>query len=187
MEESLEVVTEAIKRGKIRAVGCSNFDAGQLREAIELSDRKPLARLEVIQSVYNLAARVEEEVLLLSEREEIGIISYSPLGAGFLTGKYSPHPSTLPAGTRFHIIPGHADFYFSDRNFQIVERLRQKAKQTGFSMAHLAIAWVTHKLGITSVLVGARNPNHLENAVTALEHFPAAWMKEMDNWTDRLV
>jgi aryl-alcohol dehydrogenase-like predicted oxidoreductase len=188
MEESLEVVTEAIKQGKIRAAGCSNFDADQVRAALEISDCKQLARLEVIQPVYNLVARdLEQELLSLSKLKEIGVISYSPLGAGFLTGKYGPDRSALPAGTRFHVIPGHADIYFSDRNFRIVERLRQKAAQTGFSMAHLAMAWVAHKMGVTSVLVGARKPRHLQNAVVALEkHFSAAWMKEMDSWTDQL-
>jgi aryl-alcohol dehydrogenase-like predicted oxidoreductase len=103
------------------------------------------------------------------------------LGAGFLSGKYQR--SSIPKGSRFDVIPGHADIYFTDQKFAIVERLRQKSDETGHSMVQLALGWVLKKQGITSVLVGASRAGHLESAVGALEmDFPDDWMLEMDGW-----
>ena len=101
--------------------------------------------------------------------------------SGFLSGKYERR--LIPKGSRFDVIPGHADIYFTDQKFAIVERLRQKSTETGHSMVRLAMGWVLKKQGITSVLVGASGLGHLENAIEAMEmDFPDEWVREMDGW-----
>jgi aryl-alcohol dehydrogenase-like predicted oxidoreductase len=182
LEEGLEALTRAAEQGKIRVAGCSNFSAPQLRESLAISSSRGLQRLEEVQPPYSLVERrIESELLPLCAQEQIGVIAYSPLGAGFLSGKYER--SSIPRGSRFDVIPGHADIYFADQNFGIVERLRRKSAETGHSMVRLAMGWVLRKPGITSVLVGASRLGHLENAIAAMEmDFPDEWMHEMDAW-----
>lgn len=182
LEEGMGALTRAVEQGKIRAVGCSNFSAVQLSESLEISNRQGLQRFEEVQPSYSLVERsIESHLLPLCMQEQIGVVSYSPLGAGFLSGKYER--SSIPKGSRFDVIPGHADIYFKDRKFAIVERLRQKSAETGYSMVRLAMGWLLRKQRITSVLVGASQLSHLENAIEALEmEFPDEWVHEMDGW-----
>ena len=184
LEEGLEAMTRAVEQGKVRAFGCSNFSASQLNRSLEISKHCGCQRLEETQPPYSLVARqIEADLLPLCEKEQIGVVTYSPLAAGFLSGKYQPDRTAIPKGSRFDVIPGHADIYFEEQNFNIVERLRLKSQQTGVSMVGLAMGWVLQKSCITSVLVGATGVHHLENAVAALEMpFPKEWKDEMDGW-----
>src|SRR5207253_6623893 len=126
LEEALEAMTRVVQSGKVRVAGCSNFTAEQLRSALELSQSDGLVRLEVIQPNYSLVCReIEQDLLPLCRAQGIAVVTYSPLGAGFLTGKYTPQRSAIPKGTRFDVIEGHADIYFNERNFRVVEQLRQ--------------------------------------------------------------
>jgi 1-deoxyxylulose-5-phosphate synthase len=182
LDEGLEAFTRAVEQGKIRVAGCSNFSAVQLRESLTISSNRGFQRLEEIQPPYSLVERsIESDLLPLCVQEQIAVISYSPLGAGFLSGKYQRR--SIPKGSRFDVIPGHADIYFTDQKFAIVERLRQKSDESGRSMVQLAMGWVLKKQGITSVLVGASRLSHLESAIEALEmDFPDEWVREMDGW-----
>ena len=182
LDEGLEALTRAVEQGKIRVTGCSNFSAVQLRESLVTSSSRGLQRLEEVQPPYSLVERsIESDLLPLCAQEQIAVVSYSPLGAGFLSGKYERR--LIPKGSRFDVIPGHADIYFTDQKFAIVERLRQKSTETGHSMVRLAMGWVLKKQGITSVLVGASGLGHLENAIEATEmDFPDEWVREMDGW-----
>jgi aryl-alcohol dehydrogenase-like predicted oxidoreductase len=169
LAESLEAMTWAVESGLARAIGCSNSSAAQLREAIAVSRERNLARIEVLQPVYNLVARdAARELFPLCAAHRIGITSYSPLAAGFLTGKYTPDRSALPERSRFAIKPAHADIYFTEENFRVVERLRAVAEATGHSMAALAMGWVLNCEGIDTVLTGARHTVHIDNAIAAL-------------------
>src|SRR5439155_26284281 len=125
-EEGVTALDEAVGSGKARSCGASNFNARQLQETLDLSRSLGLRRLEVTEPPYSLTARDREKDLLpLCEREQIGVLAYSPLAAGFLTGKYTPDRAAFPRGSRFDVIPGHADVYFSERNFRIVEELHR--------------------------------------------------------------
>lgn len=170
LEESLESMTWAVQAGLATSIGCSNFNAAQLQSATEISRERGLAPLEVLQPAYSLVARdAEHDLFPLCAANRIGITSYSPLAAGFLTGKYTPDRSTMPAGSRFAIKPAHADIYFRDENFRLVEQLRAAAAASGHSMAALAMGWVLNCQAIDSVLVGARHIDHLDNAIDALK------------------
>lgn len=182
--ESLAALDEEVSAGRIKTVGCSNFNAAQLREALDASAGEGYARFEVVQPPYNLAdPGAQDELFPLCRREEVAITSYSPLAAGFLAGKYTPDRSAFPEGSRFDVIPGHADIYFNDRNFRNVERLRALADTRGIPMVRMAMAWAMGHPDITSVLVGARHTGHLDNAFDALALKADTELRdEMSSW-----
>ena len=168
--ETLSALTAEAEAGRVGVIGCSNYSAGQLREALAASDAAGYRRFEVIQPPYSLAApEADEELFPLCRDEGITVTAYSPLAAGFLTGKYTPDRSKAPSGSRFHVAPNHADIYFSDRNFSAVERLRAKAAELGIPMVRLAMAWVMGHPAVTSTLVGVRTTEHIDNALAAYD------------------
>jgi 1-deoxyxylulose-5-phosphate synthase len=168
LEQAMEAMAEVVQSGKVCVGGCSNFNAEQLREAERIARERRLPRLETIQPVYNLVRReIEDDLVPFCSAHNIAPVIYSPLGAGFLAGKYAPG-GAFPGGSRFDIIPDHADEYFSERNFQTVERLKALSERTGWPMVRLAMTWVAHRPGIAGVLIGARHAGHIDNAVDAL-------------------
>ena len=157
LAETLTALDELVRQGKARFVGCSNFAGWQLCKALWRQEALGLVRFESIQPGYNLVDRkVEDETLPLCADQEVGVITYSPLGAGFLTGKYR-RGGPVPKGTRFDVIPGHQRLYFTERGWRVVEKLRELAEQSGVSMIRLALSWVLSRPSVTSVLIGARS------------------------------
>lgn len=169
LEETLAAFEELVRQGKVRSAGCSNWQAGQLEQALLLARQRGWQRLESVQPMYNLVDRsIERELLPLCAENVLGVLSYSPLGAGFLTGKYS-REGDVPRGTRFDVKPGHQRIYFTEHGFRVVDGLREIAARTGHSMVRLALGWVLTRPGITSMLVGGRRPEHVDQAFQALE------------------
>ncbi len=167
LEETLAALDTLVRAGKARYIGCSNFAAWQLCKALWRQDVAGAARLECVQPVYNLARReIEGELLPLCADQQLGVITYSPLGAGFLTGKYRQH-GPVPHGTRFAIVPGHQAIYFNDAAFQAMERLRARAAEIDLPMAQLGLAWVLSRPGITTTLIGARDVSQVDQAFEA--------------------
>jgi aryl-alcohol dehydrogenase-like predicted oxidoreductase len=168
LETALEAMEAVRTSGLVRAIGCSNFTGAQVREALEAARRLNLARMEVVEGICNLAApEAETDLLPLCAEEQLGFLAYSPLGAGFLMGKYTPDRGALPEGSRFHVIPGHMDVYFSERNFAAVRQLHTDAARLGVPAARLAIQWVLEHEAVSTVLCGARTIAHLDNALAA--------------------
>jgi len=182
LEETLDALKAAIERGHVKAIGCSNCTTEQLREALAISHRRGLPRFEVQQPVYNLAARgIETGFLPLCRAENIGAIGYSPLGAGFLSGKYL---ESIPAGSRFDIIPGHQNIYFNESGFAIVRRLAELSERARIPMVRLAMAWALRNPDLTAILVGARTTAQVDNAIQALgQTLPEEWFEEMDRFS----
>lgn len=167
LEETLEALNILVEQGKVRYIGASNYTAEQLFQALQMTQNIGSVRLEAVQPIYNLVAReIEQDLLPLCAEHSIGVVSYSPLGAGFLSGKYRQNGS-VPKGTRFDIIPGHQDIYFNDTCFRVMEDLRAKAATEGRSMIQLAMAWAIGQPGITAVLIGARNTAQVDQAFAA--------------------
>ena len=168
LEETLTTLQELIDEGKVRHVGCSNWTAAQLGRARELAaNDSGLAKLISIQPPYNLVQReIEAETLPLCAREDIAVLSYSPLAAGFLTGKYR-RDGEVPPGTRFDVIPGHQPIYFTERGWRIAEGLVELAERENTTPIALALGWVLSRSGVTSMLVGARNTGHIDQALNA--------------------
>jgi len=183
LDESLAALGRLVTEGKVRYLGCSNFAAWQLCKALWRADVNGLPRLESVQPNYNLAIRdIEKELLPLCADQQIGVISYSPLGAGFLTGKYS-QSWTAPQGTRFDIIPDHWAVYENALSMQRMEKLRSKAAESGRSMVQLALAWVLGQSGITSTLIGGRTTAHIDQAFEAVETGLSAELRaELNSW-----
>ncbi len=169
LKETLEALDTLVKHGKVRAIGCSNISARQLAEALWLQKENGWARFESVQPVYNMVARqIELELMPLCREQQLGVVSYSPLGAGFLTGKYHPD-KPFPKGSRFDTIPGHTDVYYHPDSWQTLDALRLKSKELGISMVQLALAWVFAQPDTSSILVGARAPAHIDQALEAKE------------------
>jgi len=143
----------------VKQFGASNFTLEQLRAVG--------SRFTVVQNNHNLAVSdVNDEFRAHCAVNGISIITYSPLGAGFLTSK---HQNGVQTGSRFEIIPGHQQIYFHESAYQRLARLEAIAKRTGHSQAHLALAWALHQPGIDTVLIGGRSPAHLDQAFAALD------------------
>jgi aryl-alcohol dehydrogenase (NADP+) len=167
LDETLGAMNDLVRAGKARAIGCSNYAAWQLAKALWRQDVGGLARFESVQPVYNLAdRRIEEELLPLCADQEVGVITYSPLGAGFLTGKYR-RDGAVPTGTRFDVVPAHQSIYFTEARFRVMEGVRVVAEAAGLPMAHVALAWVLGRPGVTSVLIGARSPAQVDQGLAA--------------------
>ena len=182
MEETVIAMDAVVRQGYVRAVGFSNHNAAQTRSFIDTARTLHLTPPRIAQLHYNLVAReCEAELLPLTEREGIGVLAYSPLAAGFLTGKYTENRNELPPASRFHVIPGHIDVYFSDRNFRMVKNLHEFAGIVGVPPLRLAMGWALRRPHVSSVLVGARSKDHVRNALDALRmEVPQEWMQKLD-------
>jgi len=161
----LAALDALMQTGKVRALGASNYNLPQLKTALALQERHGLARFSVVQNNHNLAVRdVSAELREFCTAWKVAIVTYSPLGAGFLTGK---HRHGVQPGSRFDLVPGHQDVYFHEQAYRRLARLESVAARTGHSQAHLALAWALHQPGVASVLVGGRTPAHLDQALAA--------------------
>jgi aryl-alcohol dehydrogenase-like predicted oxidoreductase len=184
VEETLEAFDGLVRTGKVRYAGCSNWGAGQIRHCLEIQSSRGWVHLSSVQPMYNLVDRsIEHDLLALCAERDVGVITYSPLGAGFLTGKYRSG-GAVPEGTRFDVIPGHQNIYFTERGFRVAEELRRISLDSGHSMVKLAIGWVLRQSGVTSVLIGARRPEHVDQAFEA-----ERWARGdgAQQWLDRLT
>lgn len=162
---ALAALDALVREGKVRALGVSNYNCQQLETALALQERHGLARFSVVQNNQNLAVRdVNEELRRFCAARKIDIVTYSPLGAGFLTSK---HRHGVQPGSRFAVVPGHQDVYFHEAAHRRLARLESVAARTGHSQARLALAWALHQPGVASVLVGGRTPAHLDQALAA--------------------
>ena len=163
---ALAALEELVRSGSVRALGVSNYNQQQLATAVAFQRRHGWTPFTVLQNNHNLAVSdVSPSYREFCATNGIAIVTYSPLGAGFLTGK---HRRGVEAGSRFDIVPGHQDVYFHESSWQRLTRLESIAARTGHSQAHLALAWALHQPGIASVLVGGRTPAHLDQAFAAL-------------------
>ncbi len=167
LHETLEALNSLVESGKVRAVGCSNWCAWQLAKSLLLCQDSGLQRIQSVQPPYNLVERdIEADLLPLCADQNVGVISYSPLAAGFLTGKYG-RGTAVPQGTRFDVIPGHQPLYFTEQGYAVLDRLERATERSGHSMVQLALAWTLKQPHITSMLIGARNTAQVDQAFEA--------------------
>ena len=166
IEETLRAFEETISSGKVRHIGASNFTAAQLAEALRVAGEKSLPHFETLQPHYNLVHRAEYEVELASlcEREGIGVIPYSPLAAGFLTGKYRPG-QPQPRSAR----AGRVREYMNAPGFAVLEALDRIAAAHDMTPAAVALAWQMTRPAIVAPIVGANSPEQLADLLPAAE------------------
>jgi aryl-alcohol dehydrogenase-like predicted oxidoreductase len=152
----------------VRAIGASNLDAEQLEEALETSDRLGLARFAWVQNEFSLLQQEAGGVLPVCEREGLGFTPFSPLGGGWLTGKYR-RGEGYPAGSRMTLRPEPYEELATEETFRALDGFAAAANERGVEPAALAIAWVLGHPQVTAVVVGPRRPEHLDPALEALE------------------
>ncbi|MBD8665024.1 aldo/keto reductase [Rhizobium sp. CFBP 8752] len=163
-EETLGALAKLKDAGKVRSIGCSNFSAEQLQASLNAAEKNGLPRYDVLQPEYNLYTRNKFEGPLadLCIAEDIGVISYYALAAGFLTGKYRK-PEDAEGKTRGNRMPD----YINDRGLKILAALDQVAAETGESLAAISIAWVAARPGITAPIASATSLKQLEAIIAA--------------------
>ena len=181
IEETLKAMDDLVKQGKILYPAASNWAAWQIEKALGISRRKNLSRFEVIQPMYNLVKRqVEVEILPMASKENIGVIPYSPLGGGLLTGKYCKDKK--PDKGRIVNNKMYNKRYGEKVYFEIAEKFTQHAKEQGVNPVSLAVAWVKSHPAITAPIIGARNLEQLEGSLGALEiQMTPEWRKEISS------
>ena len=168
IEESLRAVDDLVHQGKILYPAVSNWAAWQIATALGISAREGLARFACLQPMYNLVKRqAEVEILPLAQAEGLGVISFSPLGSGLLTGKYSR--TRQPERGRLVENPMHRTRYGNPACYEIAERLTTHAGEHGLHPATLAVAWVMSHPAVTAPIIGARNVEQLEASLAALD------------------
>ena len=169
IEETMRALDDAVKQGKIRYVGCSNYAAWQLAEAIGVGSANGLAPWVSAQNRWNLIEGLDDPHLLpAAAKFGVGIIPYTPLASGMLTGKYR-RGEEPPAGTRAGDMPMIRQ-RMTDAKLEVVERLTPWAEARGESTAKLAISWLLAHAEVSTVIVGARSADQLAENVKA-----AAW------------
>lgn len=168
LEETLRALDDLVQQGKILYPAASNFAAWQVAKALGISAREGWARFECLQPMYNLVKRqAEVEILPLAQSEKLGVIPYSPLGGGLLTGKYGP--TRRPEGGRLVENEMYQTRYGSQWVYEVAEQFTSFAQERGFEPASLAVAWVAGHPAVTAPIIGARSVAQLEGSLKALE------------------
>ncbi|MFN3741706.1 MAG: aldo/keto reductase [Anaerolineales bacterium] len=164
IEETLRAFDELIQQGKVRYIGCSNYKAEALRGALETARKNNLPRFESLQPHYNLVHRseFEGELAQVCREYNLGVIPYSPLAAGFLSGKYRPNSSVKSARAE------GVQRYFREENWKLLDEMDKMAEQKEASLSQLALAWLLHQPLVTSPIIGPRTPQQLYDNLAAL-------------------
>jgi aryl-alcohol dehydrogenase-like predicted oxidoreductase len=156
--DTLAALSDLVREGKIREIGCSNFSADQVREA-ESAVAAGAARFVSVQNEYSMMRReAEQEALPECERLKLAFLPYFPLANGLLTGKYRPG-APLPAGSRAEA--GWGPKVFTDENLAVAESLRQFAEGRGHTLLDLAFSWLLSRPAVASVIAGAKSPDQI--------------------------
>jgi aryl-alcohol dehydrogenase-like predicted oxidoreductase len=165
-EETLGALDDLVSAGKVRYIGCSNLAAWQLMKALGISEREHLARFVSLQAYYTVAGRdLERELIPLLRDQKLGLMVWSPLAGGLLSGKFDR--GTSPDGSR------RTQFDFppinKEKAFDIVDLLRPMASAKGVSVAQVALAWLLHQAAVTTVIIGAKRMDQLEDNLAAVD------------------
>jgi aryl-alcohol dehydrogenase-like predicted oxidoreductase len=167
MEETLRALDTLVEQGKVRYIGCSNWMAWQIMKALGLSEIRNLARFETLQAYYSIAGRdLEREIVPLLQDQKTGLLVWSPLAGGLLSGKYS-RDHQKPEDSRRSAF----DFPIVDkeRTWRIIDVLRPIADAHQTSVATVSLAWILAKPFVTSVIIGAKRVDQLEQNLAAAE------------------
>jgi aryl-alcohol dehydrogenase-like predicted oxidoreductase len=168
LEETLRTLDDVVRQGKVRYIGLSNFMSWQAATAVMLQERLGLEKYVTAQMHYSLVGRgLEYEFQSFAEYHNIGILVWSPLAGGFLTGKYS-RDNPAPAGTRFAEAGSFVPFD-KEMGYRVVEALKEVAGRHDASPARTALAWVLGRPAVSSVIVAARKAEQLEDNICAVD------------------
>jgi aryl-alcohol dehydrogenase-like predicted oxidoreductase len=166
LEETMAAFDELVKAGKVRAIGASNFTAARLAEANAVAAKGGWARYESIQPPYHLLRRADYEAELepLCQKDEIGVITYSSLASGFLTGKYQPG-AALPASGR---ASGVQQNFMNEKGWAVLSAVESVAERLGATPAQVVLAWIAERPGMTGPIASATTPEQLKELVAGV-------------------
>jgi aryl-alcohol dehydrogenase-like predicted oxidoreductase len=186
IEETMRALDDLVRGGKVRYIGCSNFTAWQLVWSLWTSERHNLAAFVSVQPRYSLVDRaIEKELLPACQQFGAGIIPYSPLAGGVLTGKYEEGKEP-PPGTRAHGNDRFGSQHGTHRNFEIARRCQQWAEARGHTVGELAIAWLVAHPEVASVIAGVTKPEQVEaNAKAAVWELTPEEVSEVNGLTEQ--
>jgi aryl-alcohol dehydrogenase-like predicted oxidoreductase len=167
IEETLRALDTLVTQGKVRYIGCSNWQAWKIAKALGISEFRNLARFDTLQAYYSIAGRdLEREIVPMLESEKVGLLVWSPLAGGLLSGKFS-RTNQKPADSR------RTNFDFpivnKERTWKILDVMAPMAKAHGCSPARLSLAWLLAKPVVTSVIIGAKRLDQLQDNLAAVE------------------
>lgn len=180
VEETMRALDDLTRQGMVRYAGVSNWQAWKIMKALGISDKRGYARFETLQAYYSIAGRdLEREIVPLLNDQKVGLMVWSPLAGGLLSGKFGPG-SNGPEGARRVVF----DFppVDKDRAWKCVDAMREIAKAHDVSVARVALAYILHKPFVTTVIIGAKNTEQLDDnlAATTLK-LSADEMKTLDD------
>ena len=173
LEETLSALNSLVQSGKVRYIGASNFAPWQLQKALDLSRQMGWESFVSLQPLYNLLDRyIEWGLVPVCLNEGLGIIPWSPLRGGWLSGKYRRGMTAPPAGTRVEIAEQEGwsetwSSYGNERTWSIIDVLLEVAEEVGKSPAQAALNWLLHQPGVTAPIIGVRKLEHLEDNLGA--------------------
>ena len=167
IEETLRAMDDLVSRGLVRYVGVSNWQAWRIAKALGISERRGFARFETVQAYYSIAGRdLERDIVPLMAEEKLGLMVWSPLAGGLLSGKYGPGAPGNGEGRR-------ASFDFppvdKDRAWACVAAMREVAEKHGSNVATVALAWILAKPFVTSIIIGAKRLDQLDQNLAAVK------------------
>ncbi len=180
LDESLRTMHNLVMQGKVRYIGCSNFAAWQVAEAMGVARALDLEPVVSVEPEYSMLKRgIEKELLPCCQRYNVGILPYFPLASGFLTGKYR-RDQQAPAGTRLAVQTQRAETILTAENFDVLEQLEAFAATRSRTMVELAFAWLLAHSQVSSVIAGATQPEQISaNAKASDWHLTAEEMAEL--------
>lgn len=168
LEETLRALEQLVQDGKVLYLGASNWAAWQVSKALGIADKRGWLRIDVIQPMYNLVKRQSEvEIFPMAQAENLGVITYSPVGGGLLSGKYGAR--NRPDSGRIMDKKEYTDRYGEDWVFEVADAFTAYAKKAGHHPVSLAVAWAAQHPAVTCPIIGARNLEQLEPSLNALE------------------
>jgi aryl-alcohol dehydrogenase-like predicted oxidoreductase len=184
LEETLRTLDDLVRQGKVRYIGLSNLMSWQAATAVGLQERLGLEKYVTAQMYYSLVGRgLEYEFQSFAQYYGIGILVWSPLAGGFLSGKYS-RANPAPTGTRF-AEAGQFVPFDKELGYRVVEALKQVAARHDASPARVALAWVLSRPAVSAVIIAARKPEHLEDNLKAVDlRLPAEDLALLDRASD---
>jgi len=177
IEETLATLDDLVRVGKVRYIGASNVLGWQLQKALDVADARGLERYVSLQPLYNLLDRtIEWEQLPVCAAEGVGVIPWSPLRGGWLSGKYRRGMTRPPQGTRIEMAESQGwsetfANYANERTWSVIDELLAVAAETGHTPAQVALRWVVQRPGVTAPIIGARNMTQLDDNLGAVGWF----------------
>ena len=167
IDETMEALDMLVRHGHVRHVGVSNWAAWQIMKAQGIAERRGLARFESLQAYYTLAGRdLERELVPMLRSEQVGLLVWSPLAGGLLSGKYGRDRQGEQGSRRVNFDFPPVD---KERGFDVIDAMRPIADAHGVSVARIALAWLLHQPVVTSVIIGAKSPEQLADNLAAVE------------------